>query len=183
MSVRKKIKRPPHRRVVDARLLKTLKHVVLFRGLSVAVLSKLLAKSEVKTFQKDQFIFHAGQVSDGSYVNLQGVLRIENNGIFLSKVDEGETVGEMGVLNDLPRSADLLAMTETKVLFIPKQHLYRIMKNNQKTAVTIYKNAVWILGTLIRNKNIVMEFIKILDNSVLASLASEDLSHLRPNVE
>ena len=98
MSVRKN-KTTTHRRVVDARLLKTLKHVVLFRP-SVAVLSKL-SQIEVKTFQKDQFIFML-RVSDGSYVNLQGVLRIENNGIFLSKVDEGETVGEMGVLNDLP---------------------------------------------------------------------------------
>ena len=134
MSVRKN-KTTTHRRVVDARLLKTLKHVVLFRA-SVAVLSKL-SQSKLKHSKKISLFFML-RVSDGSYVNLQGVLRIENNGIFLSKVDEGETVGEMGVLNDLPVLPTYWRWRKPKFSLFPNS-IYRIMKNNQKTAVTIYK--------------------------------------------
>ncbi|MBI2520764.1 MAG: cyclic nucleotide-binding domain-containing protein [Bdellovibrio sp.] len=168
---------------VDASLIKKVGMVALFKNLNKQSLATLLAKTEVKTFHKGEFVFHAGDASDAAYVNLQGVLRVENNGLFLSNVDEGECVGEMGVLNDWPRSADLIAMMESKVLFIPKMQFRKIMQQDQKAAITIYKNAVRILGTLIRNKNIVMEFSKILDDSVLAASSAEDLSQLKPNVE
>ncbi|HAZ14882.1 MAG: hypothetical protein A2X86_21130 [Bdellovibrionales bacterium GWA2_49_15] len=176
-------KTPARKKAADSSLIKSIKRVALFKGLSTVALGKLLAKAEIKTIQKDEFVFHAGAVSDGPYVNLQGELRIENNGLFLSNVDEGESVGEMGVLNDWPRSADLIAITQTKVLFIPKVHLTQLMKKDGKIALTIYKNAVMILGTLIRNKNIVMEFSKILDDSVLAATSSDEIKYLQPNVE
>ena len=167
----------------DKKLLKSLARVPLFQGVPTKTLGQLILKSETETYLAGEYLFRAGQESDGPYVNLQGTLRIENNGVFISHVDEGESVGEMGVLNEWPRSADVLALRETKVLFIPKVHLKKLMQKDLKLALTLYKNAVSILGTLLRNKNIVIEFNKILDESAFGANSSEELNSLRPNVE
>lgn len=145
---------------------KILGHVPIFSKLSQETVEELAKKASQKQYAKNKFLFREGEESDGLFINLEGVLKVEKNEMLLSYIDHGESVGEIGVLNNWPRSADLKAMDECQVLFIPKYVLEEVLAKKNADTLQIYKNAVLILGKLLKSKNVVLEFSKIFDETM-----------------
>ena len=68
-------------------------------------------------FDAGQTIFKQGDVADALYVVRVGVVRVEQAGVVLAYKGRGEVIGEMGVLENKPRTATCIAYahpTQTK---------------------------------------------------------------------
>jgi CRP-like cAMP-binding protein len=97
--------------------------VPLFKSLQYADLMSLLFFVEQKSFKKDENLFDKGDEPNGMYILMAGSLRVyvppsQTGGAIKSLADlgPGKYVGEFGLIDELPRSASVLALEDCKVL-------------------------------------------------------------------
>jgi len=108
--------------VVD--LVQILGRSVVFNGLDKVELRRLAGIARELTLAPGDALFEQGEESDGLYIVIAGIVRIyltANDGreATISLLEDGEMIGEIALLDGLPRSAGAAALTETRLLFIP----------------------------------------------------------------
>ena len=112
---------------------------VLFNGLDEADLRRLAGIVREKALAAGEVLFDQGDESDGLYVVVSGIVRIfitADDGreatVFLS--EEGEVIGEMALLDGLPRSAGAAALTDAKLVVIPRGPFLDLLDSTPKLA-------------------------------------------------
>ena len=103
-----------------------IQQVALFRGMDevelAAALSALSAKE--KTYEKDETILYAGNVSEHMGLVLEGSVTIESNDVWgnrtiLSHIEKGGTFAETyALLEDEPMLVDVIANEKSNILFL-----------------------------------------------------------------
>ena len=95
----------------------------IFQGIPMDGLSQLADQGMLRSFPAGMQLMSQGAMSESMHVILQGSVRVERSHSDLSEpvilADEmgpGEVIGEMGVLDDEPRSAAVIAVTNTETL-------------------------------------------------------------------
>jgi uncharacterized protein (DUF2225 family) len=90
-------------------------------------LQKLKEIGSLKTFKADDYIFRQGEPGDEMYIILSGRVGVYINTmnglpINISHLESGDFLGEMSLLENLPRNASAVAETETTVIAITKSN-------------------------------------------------------------
>lgn len=99
-----------------------LSKVTLFAGISLDGLSALARQGVHHTFPAGRELMRQGDVSETMYIILSGRVRVERSHpalampLVLEEMGPGEVVGEMGVVDRMPRSATVTAMEDTETL-------------------------------------------------------------------
>jgi CRP/FNR family cyclic AMP-dependent transcriptional regulator len=94
-----------------------------FETLSTAELSELASSGRRLALVRGDVIFTEGSVPDRLYVVLSGRIAIANKSVdgresVVALMESGDLFGEMGLLDDLPRSAEARALEISEVLAI-----------------------------------------------------------------
>jgi len=97
---------------------------VVFHGLDKAELQRLSGIAREVSLPAGHVLFEQGEESDGLYIVVQGIVRIyltadDGREATISLLEDGEMIGEIALLDGLPRSAGAAALTDTRLLFIP----------------------------------------------------------------
>ena len=104
-----------------------LDQVPWFSTLPEAARADLLAGCETLSLLGGSVLFHEGETSDSAYLVLSGCLgayhRDGDNIELIGQIVMGETVGELGVLTQRPRTASVRALRDSEVLRLPAAHL------------------------------------------------------------
>lgn len=103
----------------------------LFRGLSDVLLEQLEAGMRWQKLHIDEMLFHKGDVPDGLYVVSYGSLVVYDllhNGqeVALSALGEGAFMGELSVIDQLPRTAYVRANLPSEVGLLPQAEAARL---------------------------------------------------------
>lgn len=105
----------------------------LFHGLSPNQSRELLQIAIEKDYVGGAKIFQEGDPGDGLYVIREGLVEIVHqaggavSNVF-SRLEPGAAFGEMAVIEDLPRSATAIAATDTRLYFIPREEMRRLLQ-------------------------------------------------------
>lgn len=80
-------------------------------------------------------LMEQGEPSSSLHILVRGVCKVEREvpgkaPLFLAELHEGDVVGEMGVLNNEPRSATVTAMEDLETLELDSGALKKIFKDN-----------------------------------------------------
>ena len=107
----------------------------LFRDLDPKDLQSLHTIAREHTFPAGTRIFTENDPGDGVFIIRDGQVEIAHvvgeHAIYVfSKFGPGEIFGEMAVIEDLPRSATSVAVTETKVYFIPRAEMIALLRRS-----------------------------------------------------
>ena len=103
--------------------------------------------SLTKRFQAGDYLFRQGEKSGAMYVLLTGTLTVSARGETIATVkDPGSFVGELSFLTGKPRSADVKAETECKVLSV--EDVERFFKEDSRHAVAVAKEIARRLDSL-----------------------------------
>ena len=118
-----------------ARLGRTL----LFSGLDQDELRRLAGITREVSLATSAILFNQGDESDGLYVITSGIIRIyltadDGREATVNLSEEGEVIGEMALLDGLPRSAGAAALTETHLVFIPRAPFLALLESSSKLA-------------------------------------------------
>jgi CRP-like cAMP-binding protein len=112
---------------------------VLFNGLDPEELGRLSGISRELSLQNGATLFDQGDESDGLYVIVSGIVRIyltadDSREATINLLEDGEIIGEMALLDGLPRSAGAAALTDVKLIFIPREPFLDLLDNSRKLA-------------------------------------------------
>ena len=103
-----------------------IQQVALFRGMDEAELAAALSalSAKEKTYEKDEPILYAGNVSEHMGLVLEGSVTIESNDVWgnrtiLSHIEKGGTFAETyALLEDEPMLVDVIANEKSNILFL-----------------------------------------------------------------
>jgi CRP/FNR family transcriptional regulator, cyclic AMP receptor protein len=124
-----------------------LKNIPLFSSFTDAQLASLLSYAQHRKYPRGSYIVRAGEETDALYIILSGRVKIlipneEGREVILSSMGPSEFFGEMGMLDDQPRSASVEALEPCEMLRISKAAFMDTLRNNFDAAMLIIRNLV-----------------------------------------
>jgi CRP/FNR family cyclic AMP-dependent transcriptional regulator len=124
-----------------------LKTVPLFSLLSDHQLAALFPAIQHRTYPRHSFMLRAGEKADALYVMLAGRARVgiddgEGREVTLTVIGPNEFFGEMSLIDDKPRSANVQAIDQCEVLYISKAAFMTCLKDNFEVAMMILRAVV-----------------------------------------
>jgi CRP/FNR family transcriptional regulator, cyclic AMP receptor protein len=101
-----------------------LRRLAVLRGVSDESVAQLAAAAHVATVARGQVLFVEGDPSDRMFVVLAGRVRIFRTGadgaeLVLSYAGVGESIGELSVIDELPRSASASVVERARLITLP----------------------------------------------------------------
>ena len=111
-----------------------LARVDLFSGLRKKELKDLATYCGERTFSPGSVLLSQGEQGLGLYILTKGTVRITRKNspdgaeVVLGTAEVGDVIGEMALLDDLPRSATVTAVDEVTVLSLPLWEFRRILR-------------------------------------------------------
>jgi len=98
--------------------------------------------------RKGDVIIPAGTVGKEVYVVLDGVLEVRLPGIdgALAVLDTGQVFGEIAFITDATRSADVVALTDARLLVLTQAYLRKLMKVSPELAAKLLLNLSRVLA-------------------------------------
>jgi CRP/FNR family cyclic AMP-dependent transcriptional regulator len=124
-----------------------LKTVPLFSAFSDAHLNQVLTCVQHRSYPRGSFILRAGEETDALYIILSGRAKVlipdeEGHEVILTVMGPHEFFGEMGLLDDLPRSASVETLEACEMLRLSKVGFTNVLKDNFELAMLIIRNLV-----------------------------------------
>jgi CRP/FNR family transcriptional regulator, cyclic AMP receptor protein len=124
-------------------LLKTemelLRRVPLFSGVEPSKLKLLAYTSDPVTYHEGQVLFHMGDRGDAAYVIVHGQAEVsvptDAGEIPIAVLSDGDFVGEISILCDVPRTATVTARSELQTLRIRKEPFLQLIGQFPQIAV------------------------------------------------
>ena len=94
-----------------------------------------------KAIRKGELLFRQGDEGTALYIILQGRIKISvsrrTDTVTLAILCRGEFLGEMALLDDLPRSADAMALEDSQLYALNRKDFLSFLKNNEKAVHAI----------------------------------------------
>lgn len=124
-----------------------LRNVPLFSVLPENQLGLLTGAVTRKSFPRGTTIIAAGDVTDSLYVVISGRLKVmisddEGREVILAILGPNEFFGEMGLIDDAPRSASVVALEACELLSLSKRDFRRCLAENFEMAMTVMRGLV-----------------------------------------
>jgi CRP/FNR family cyclic AMP-dependent transcriptional regulator len=124
-----------------------LRSVPLFSALPEEQLATLATCVTLRKYPRSTFILRAGEETDGLYIMLSGRAKVlipdeEGHEVILSVVGPREFFGEMGLLDDHPRSASVETLEQCELMRVSKADFMRCLSDNFELAMRIMRGLV-----------------------------------------
>jgi CRP-like cAMP-binding protein len=117
-----------------------LQHYSLFGGLLEEQINAIIPLMEQEAYQAGDAIITEGAPNDKIRFIIEGSVAVMKQGLTLSRFKEGDTFGEMEVLDVMPSVATIKALAPTKVLSVSNRNLRQIYRNDIKAFALIVMN-------------------------------------------
>ncbi|MBC7207988.1 MAG: cyclic nucleotide-binding domain-containing protein, partial [Methyloversatilis sp.] len=124
----------------------------MFSGLPDSSLEPVAKVANMRRVPRGSIVVRAGDKTDFVYLVLSGSLKVlvsdeEGREVILSMLGPGELFGEMGVLDDNPRSATVVTVVPSDLIVIAKSDFKRVLQENFEVSMFIMRNLVARLRT------------------------------------
>ena len=120
-----------------------LRRVPIFAEIEPAKLKLLAFMSERVGFDPGKRLVQQGDPADAAYLIIDGhaevILETPAGPVVVATLGANETVGEMGILGDVPRNATVRAKDRVIVLRISKEPFMRMVREFPNMAVSIMR--------------------------------------------
>ena len=105
--------------------------VPLFKGFGSEELKAVLDSSKEMVFRAGDTIVKEGDAGLGFYVILDGQGLVKRKGKTVGKLGRGSFFGELALLDNQPRSADVIAAEPTKCLVLLRWNFWSLVDKNK----------------------------------------------------
>jgi serine phosphatase RsbU (regulator of sigma subunit) len=124
-----------------------LKSVPLFNGLPDQAVSKISDLLEEEAHPAEARIIEEGAPGDSMFILVSGRVKItkyagDGSEVLITKLKEGSYFGEVSLIDNQPRSANVITDTESVVLRLKKSVFEKMLIQNSAVAVGFYKNCL-----------------------------------------
>lgn len=130
-----------------------LRTMPLFRHLTYKEQTAVLSIATTQAFEVDDEIVSEGDHGDDLFIVVKGRVMIEKSGVQIAEVQTGGHFGEMGLVDNAPRSATVRAIEPTRAMVIPRGDLMTLMKREPVLAVKMLWSFLQVLSDRLRTMN------------------------------
>jgi CRP/FNR family transcriptional regulator, cyclic AMP receptor protein len=134
LAVRAALSTPPDSGRVGRDWVPVLAEVPLFRNLSRRHLKRVASLARMRRFGAGTSIVRAGDASSAFFVLIDGTARVVTPKGRARRLGSGDFFGEMALLDDSPRSADVVAEGEVLTLTISRSAFGKLLKSEPAIA-------------------------------------------------
>ena len=124
-----------------------LKNVPMFASFPDESLRLLASVVTRKSTPRSTMVMAAGDLTDSLYIVISGRLKVmmsdaDGKEVILSILGSGEFFGEMGLIDDSPRSASVVAIEPCELLCVNKRDFNRCLADNFEMAMAVMRGLV-----------------------------------------
>ncbi|MCI4352647.1 MAG: cyclic nucleotide-binding domain-containing protein [Thermoplasmata archaeon] len=116
--------------------------VPLFSGLGKSQLRTMVTSAKERTYRAGETIVKQGEKGIGFYLILDGQARVEKAGQQVAVLGPGQFFGEMALLDQQPRTADVLASGAVRCLVLSPWEFWSAVGNEPEVLRTLLKETV-----------------------------------------
>ncbi len=138
-------------KLVGIEITRGTRDVGIFKGLPDGELYHLSRISTLADYGPGETLIREGDFPDRIYVITEGVAEIRKDGRLLSEACCGDIFGEMGLLECIDRSADVIAREPTRVIEIEINRLERLMQAYPRLGYVVMSNLARSVSRKLRN--------------------------------
>jgi len=129
---------------VSSAVLRTVPLFATFPEEQLRMLATLVSR---RSATRGSIIMAAGDPTDSLYIILSGRLKVmmsdaDGKEVILSILGPGEFFGEMGLIDDAPRSASVVAIEPCELLVITRRDFKKSMAENTEMAMAVMRGLV-----------------------------------------
>jgi CRP-like cAMP-binding protein len=124
--------------------------VPLVAGLDARIRRRLAETGKRRTYAADEEIVREGSTGTALYIVLNGTARVLRGGEAIGEVGAGDFFGELALIEEHPRSASVVAVTETECLLFPAWEFTALLQEHPEIAVPIMRA---LIGRLHRREH------------------------------
>lgn len=125
----------------------------LFSTLDAKGVERLASIAQSASYKPNDLIIGVGQPADTFYVIVQGGVRViakgKDEGKEVARLAAGQFFGEMGILNDEPRTADVRAIGDVICLVFAKDEFLAVLEDYPQIMHTLGAVGVERAGKLV----------------------------------
>ena len=124
----------------------------LLRGLKLHQVKELILLGAVREAKKGDYIIRQNEIGNTINIILEGTVEVsmydskKKRKVVFTELKEGDIVGELAVMFQMKRNADILAKSNVKYFEVDEKGLERIEKMKPRIANKLYYNISGILG-------------------------------------
>ena len=111
-----------------------LRQVPLFRGCTEASLASVAERTAEVDFAKGVSIVIQGQIGNGLFLIISGTAHVITGDQELARLGPGQVVGELGVIDQLPRVASVVALEPVRTLALASWDLFEVLDSDTHLA-------------------------------------------------
>ena len=124
-----------------------LKNIPLLKGLEDYEIYSICDAIKTQKFLKNTYIIHEGEIGDKFYVldegNCKATKLIDNKEIKVKEYKRGDYFGEIALLKDVKRQANVISETDVKLIFLDRNSFNRLLGGlKDKMSKETYQNYV-----------------------------------------
>lgn len=129
-----------------------LRKFTFFSALSDVQLKKISSTLQIRHVEPNEVICHKGEKSEELYLVISGrlqVIEITEDGreIGLNYIESGSLMGELSVIDGLPRSADIVAIEKSTIGCLPKADAHTLFYTIPEMAELMMRHLARIIRT------------------------------------
>lgn len=152
------VRLPPHAEgshagiAADQRIT-VLKKIPIFAHLTYNELIRVLGVTRLTQISAGQTIIKEGDQGDEFFIILAGDISVEKNGQRIALLSAGTHIGEMAMVDNAPRSASAIALSDVNLLIMRREGFFAIIRTEPVIASKLLWSFVKVLSTHLRNTN------------------------------
>jgi CRP-like cAMP-binding protein len=120
-----------------------LRKIPMFAKMETSRLKLLAFASEMVSFQNGDIVFNSGDIADYAYVIMEGAVDVitetDKGPIVTVTLSQNQLIGELGLLNNTPRIATLIASGNLLAMKITAEMFFRILRENSEVALDVIR--------------------------------------------
>lgn len=119
-----------------------LQRIPLFAGLSKKELRFLAQMTNETSVQEGSTLVKQGELGQEAMVIEEGTAEVRRDGEHVDHIGPGDFFGEMSLINNMPRNADVVATSDMTLLVMDSREFSSVLSQYPEVAVKILKTVV-----------------------------------------
>ena len=135
--------------------IKFLAQISLFKNIRRKDLLYILENLYEKKYLKNEVLFNEGDIGRALFIIYSGSVGLykknEEQNVLFSEVKVGDFIGEMALLEEMPRTLGAICLEESVIFMLYKTNIENMISSKPKIAAKINYNLAKILSSRLRN--------------------------------
>ena len=142
-------------RITD--LLELISSVELFRDMNREELEVLADLMEFQQIDATKEIFREGDPGGKMLVITSGTVEVQkrrshgSGRVVIARFERGGVIGEMSLIDGMPRSATVVALQPTKYYYLSKEAMKSLIENHKDISIKLLQELAILLSLRLRN--------------------------------